>query len=268
MKSTALPPDHYAAGWNTGELRSHAEINSLGKRYAETHDQEALLELCKSFHPYLMKYLVMICRGHVPVAGVGANPYLVNRDTKPFLKLFLPKGQSLNRRTMSNIVKHFHLAFKEMEAEEIYAVLMQQLIAAINGYDPRYKAKVGRVVQVINHELSKRKQFRAADVRRYVEFDCDKHLRWLCLRGFLEVLPGREGEEGACFQRSHWPPSIEFLDGDVNVIGLAYYLLTWFVSFSRNGLPDDAVNWNRKKEFIPANPSLAWPDKSVPGPSG
>ena len=66
MKSTALPPDHYAAGWNTGELRTHAEINSLGKRYAETHDQEALLELCKSFHPYLMKYLVMICRGHEP----------------------------------------------------------------------------------------------------------------------------------------------------------------------------------------------------------
>ncbi len=37
MKSTLLPPDHYAAGWGTGELRTHAEINSLGKRYAETH---------------------------------------------------------------------------------------------------------------------------------------------------------------------------------------------------------------------------------------
>ncbi len=35
----------------------------MGKRYAETHDQEALLELCQAFHGYLMKYLVMICRG-------------------------------------------------------------------------------------------------------------------------------------------------------------------------------------------------------------
>ena len=78
------------------------------------------------------------------------------------------------------------------------------------------------------HELSKRKQFGVADVRRYVEFDCDKHLRWLCRRGFLEVLPGREGEEGARFSRRDWPPPVEFLEGDGDVIGLAYYLQQWF----------------------------------------
>lgn len=65
-------------------------------------------------------------------------------------------------------------------------------------------------------------------MRRYSQFDCDKHLRLLCRRGFLEVVPGAEGEEGARFQRSQWPPPIEFLEGDGNVIGLAYYLQTWF----------------------------------------
>ena len=104
---------------------------------------------------------------------------------------------------------------------------MEQLIAAINGYDPAYKAKVKQVVETINRELSKRKQFRAADVQRYLEFDCDKHIRLLCRRGFLEVVPGEEREEGACFRRGVWPPPVEVLDRDGNVIGLAYYLQKW-----------------------------------------
>jgi hypothetical protein len=67
MRSTfELPAEHYAAGWSVeGPLRSHTEINQLGRLYAERHDQDALLELCQCFHPYLMKYLVMICRADI-----------------------------------------------------------------------------------------------------------------------------------------------------------------------------------------------------------
>ena len=140
-----------------------------------------------------MKYLVMICRGHLPVVGMGIDPHIVNKDTIPFLRFFLPKGQQLNRRTMRKIVCHFHLAFKGMEVDEIYDVLMEQFVAAINGYDPAYKEKVKRVAEVLDNELSKRKQFRAAAVRRYLDFDCDKHLRLLCRRGFRHlVLAGRQ----------------------------------------------------------------------------
>lgn len=53
MKSITLPAEHYAAAWKS-EIRPHAEINALGKRYAETHDQDVLLELCQCFHGYLM----------------------------------------------------------------------------------------------------------------------------------------------------------------------------------------------------------------------
>jgi len=83
------------------------EINELGRRYAELpggspEKENLLLEICHCFHPYLMKYLAMICRGHVPIRGnTGDKIAPVNKDVKPFLLYFLPKGQSLNWRTMN-----------------------------------------------------------------------------------------------------------------------------------------------------------------------
>jgi hypothetical protein len=134
-----------------------------------------------------MKYLVMICRGHVPVMGRGkGNPGPVNKDIKPFLLYFLPKGQVLNRQTMNSIVKHFHLAFKEMETEEVYDILMEQLVSTIKGYDPDYTKKVKSVVEVIQNGLSKRKQFSFADVNRHLDFDCNRYIRLLGRLGFLK----------------------------------------------------------------------------------
>src|SRR3982751_763924 len=115
MKPVTLPTSHYASGWKMDVApRPLEEITALGCRYAELGEsaekEDLLLEICQCFHPYLMKYLVMICRGHVPVLGAG--PYVVNRDVKPFLTYFLPKGQPLDRQTMNDIVKQFHLASK------------------------------------------------------------------------------------------------------------------------------------------------------------
>jgi hypothetical protein len=178
---------HYgwAAGWKTeGTIKSLPEINDLGRRYAELPDgdeKEAfLLEICQAFHRYLMKYLVMICLGHVPVIGRGqysAGP--INKDVQPFLLYFLPKGQSLNWQNMNRIVKHFHLAFKGMKTEEIHDILMAQLVATIKGYDPTYTEKIKLLVEVISNELSKRKQFSFADVNRHLDFDCNRDIRKL-----------------------------------------------------------------------------------------
>jgi hypothetical protein len=88
------------------------------------------------------------------------------------------------------VVRHFHLAFKGMEEEEVYNVLMEQLIATINKYDPFYTEKVKRVVEVIEHELpARKKQFSAADLKRYLDFDSHRHLRMLCRRGYLAAIP-------------------------------------------------------------------------------
>ena len=111
----------------------------------------------------------------------------VNKDIQPFLLYFLPKGQSLNWRTMNAIVKQFHLAFKGMETKEIYDVLMEQLVATIKGYDPNYTEKVRMVVEAIENELSKRKQFRFADVDRHLEFDCHRYSRLLGRLGILRI---------------------------------------------------------------------------------
>jgi hypothetical protein len=132
----------------------------------------------------------MICRGHVPVTGVGKHPSWVNSDVAPFIRYFLPKGEQLNKQTASKVVRHFHLAFKGMETEEVYDVLMEQLIAALNGYDPNYKQKVKLVVETVENELSKQKQFSSDDIGRYLEFDCTRHLRLLARSGFIQVVSG------------------------------------------------------------------------------
>jgi hypothetical protein len=137
-----------------------------------------------------MKYLVMICRGHVPIVGFGSGKQRsrINREVRNFVKYFLPRGEVMNSRTIDKIVKHFHLAFKGMETDEVYDVLMEQLIAAVEKYDPNYKDKVKQVVGVIEGELSKRRQILVADVNRYLEFDGDRHLRLLDRLNFRPAL--------------------------------------------------------------------------------
>ena len=155
----------------------------------------------------------------------------MNKDVEPFLKYFLPKGQPLNGRTMRRVVTHLHLAFKGMETEEIYDVLMEQLIEAINYYDPLYTQKVKQVVEVVERELSEKQQFAVADVNRHVEFDCNRHMRLLCRRGFLESVP--EGGKICGFRRSGiWPPPAEFFKS--GVIGLAYFIPKWFRMYLQN----------------------------------
>ena len=202
MKPVTLPPTHYASNWKTDvPPRPLDEITALGCRYAELKDgaekEDLLLELCQCFHPYLMKYLVMICRGHVPVAGHGANPSFINKDVKPFLMYFLPKGQKPGaRRSMSKVTRHLHLAFKGMETEEVYDVLIEHLINTIKGYDPHYKRKVKCIAEVIKHELSKRKQFTAADANGDVGVNYDRYLRLLVGVGFLRLVEeGRAAKE-------------------------------------------------------------------------
>ena len=152
---------------------------------ASAEKEGILLELCQCFHPYVMKYLVMICRGHVPTRMSNTLAMRINKDIKPFLLYFLPRGQDLNWHTMNRIVKHFHLAFKGMDTEEIYDILMAMLVATIKSYDPAYIEKVKKLVEVIDHELLKRRKFTFADINRYVDFDCDRHIRLLGRVGVL-----------------------------------------------------------------------------------
>jgi hypothetical protein len=162
----------------------------------------------------------MICRGHVPILGIGPKSSFgnVNSDVKKFLLYFMPKGSQPNRQVRSAVVRHLHPALTGMESGEVYDVLMEQLVRAINQYDPKYTEKVKLVVEAINHELSKRTKFAAVDVRRYVDFDCDRHIRLLCRRGFLTSHEKTGLEEEGIFSGAQaelcWRPDHPSLTGE------------------------------------------------------
>jgi hypothetical protein len=171
-------------------------------------------------HGYLNKYLVMICRGHVPLwKGM-------NSDSAKFLAYFLPKGGKLDMTAARSIARSLHLAFKGMDSGEVYDVLMQQFLTAAAKYDPDYTGKVRRVVETIDHELSQCKQIRAADLVRHLEFDADRFLRFLSRRGFLQAVKRKDGKIVGWVRSGQWPPPAGFFE--VKPIGFTHYVQTWF----------------------------------------
>jgi hypothetical protein len=82
------------------------------------------------------------------------------------------------------------------------------------------------VIETVENELSKQKQFSSDDIGRYLEFDCARHLRLLARSGFLEVV-SEKGEKVIRYSRlGTWPPHSDFFGG--SPIGVAYYLQRWF----------------------------------------
>ena len=165
-------------------------------------------------------HLVMICRGHVPLwKGM-------NSDSAKFLAYFCPKGKKLDLDTARSIARSMHLAFKGLDSGEVYDVLMQQFLMAAAKYDPDYTEKVKRVAGCIDHELSKYKQIRVVDLNRHLEFDSDRHLRFLARRGFLEPVKEKNGKISGWVRSGIWPPPAGFFE--IKPIGFAYYVQTWF----------------------------------------
>ena len=113
-----------------------------------------------------------------------------------------------------------------METDEIYDVLMAQLIRAIAKYDPAYTEKVKLVVEAINAKLSQCEQLCLADVDRHVNFDCGRYIRLLCRRGYLTSALGENRRVSGYVRSVSWPPKPEFFEQ--GAIGVAYYLQTWF----------------------------------------
>jgi hypothetical protein len=149
----------------------------------------------------------MICRGHVPMAGQGGCR--VNKDVLPFILYFLPKGQKLTKPNLVKVVKHFHLAFKDMDTSEVYDVLIEQLVQAINRYDPNYKDKVKRVCEVIDNELSR--QFTGADIDRHLGINSHRYIRLLVCIGFFQSVQEGPGSKVVRYARAgSWPSYATF----------------------------------------------------------
>ncbi len=159
----------------------------------------------------------MICRGHLPLTFAGSKTQ-VGTDTKRFVQYFMKKGVKFTRSSVMNVCRSLHLAFKGMESEEIYDILMQQLLRAARKYDPFYSDKVGKVVEVLSRKRNKKtgtdgrprqlflvpkpvltrwsselskKDFTIDDLNQYLNFDCVRFVRVLCRHGFLETSPNQ-----------------------------------------------------------------------------
>jgi len=142
------------------------------------------------------------------------------------------------------------LAFKGKTTEEIYDVLMMQLVRAIQKYDPSYTDKVRVVAEKIEDAFQK--QFTILELNGRLDFDGNRYVRLLCRRGFLEAVKGGKDKRIIGFLRSAtWPPPASFFKS--GAIGLAYYLQTWFgcdAGQSYAEPPADAVK--RSKSFAAA----------------
>jgi hypothetical protein len=117
-----LPIDHFAHSWPVpGPIKSDEGVTALGVAYAAAgagEKQEILLEIAKAFHSFILKYTVMISRGHVQTF-YGR----MSKDTIAALKFFLPKGLLPTNENLAKTARTLHLAFKDLDAGEVYDTL-------------------------------------------------------------------------------------------------------------------------------------------------
>ena len=200
MKTAVLSSQHYASSWRNEIPLALEEADRLGREYAllpfGPKKEAKFLEIAQFFHGYLMKYLTMICQGHVPQlwAPRGAGK-LFNSDSMKFIQYFLPKGTKVTKAALSNTCHSFHLAFKGMDPDEVYDVLMEKLLRAAQKYDPLYSVRVGRVVETLSNNDLLGSRFTINELNNHLDFDGARFVRVLCRHGFLEPVPAAEGGE-------------------------------------------------------------------------
>ena len=245
-----LPAKHYAANWPAITECSVSKTNELGIRFARLPDgqdkEEAFLDIAQSFHPYLMNYLEMILRGRMPVWGANAKSSSPNREAMKFVQFFVKKGTAPSKMAIQQVCSKFHLAFRHgvaggrLDPEEIYEILISLLLRVATQYDPDYSNKIAQIVSLLSdtplgsvprlneHEqLKSATLFTAGEIRRYLDFDCDRHCGMLCRRGFL-IDAGKQEGAGLRYRKNPeaWPPPASFLNS--GPVGFTYYLSKWF----------------------------------------
>lgn len=92
---------------------------------------------------------------------------------------------------------------------------------------PRYTDKLRAAVEVIDNELSHKKQFNFADVNRSLDFDCHRCVRLLGRLGYLKPIQDASKKRIVGFVRTKtWPPPKTFFQS--GPVGVAHYIQKWF----------------------------------------
>ena len=103
-------------------------------------------------------------------------------------KVLPPNRAPLNRPNISKAIRTLHLAFKGKSTAEIYDILMEQLLRAIQKYDPAYMDKVRKVGKAIDELFTNHRQLVVDELNGHLDFDCNRYLRMFGRRGFLQAI--------------------------------------------------------------------------------
>ena len=224
MKVQSLPSWHYASQWRVDERFTSGEITELGRRYhAETdpsRKEDLLLDLIRRFHPYLVKYMMMISCGRLP-----ENTGKPDSDTHQFLRIYLKPDEPPTIANLGKVCRRLHLAFKGSPAHEIYDVLVALMTEAITRWDPEYSTKVRAVIEAARIQLESEKQEVSLDeINASVGFDALRYCHRLAGYRIFEPVkrPGKKVWKAGVA----WPPRPEFMES--GTIGLTYVAVRWF----------------------------------------
>ena len=218
------------------EFHGYEDTNILGISYAnspEGPDKEAImLELTQCFHGYLMKYLNMIVRGHLPPVNSNAGMEAIK-----FLNLLSSGGKDKPNQVYGEICRTLHLAFKQSTTDDIYDSLLMCLMRAVKKYDPRYVEKLRKVCEVIDLKCKGRPrregttpEFTATEIASKlgkIGEDINSYLRKLVKRGHLRSIANSKKKViGYRRDPKKWPPPpSSFKQGPV---GFTYAVQTYF----------------------------------------
>jgi hypothetical protein len=236
FRTAQLSSNHYASKFKMPKedsLNNRDVVNELGIKYAKLTDgsekETVLLEILTCFHGYIMKYVNMVVRGHLPPLKSPAG-----KESMLFLKMLIPKGQKKSGRLeMMSVCRTLHLAFKQMTADDIYDTLVLCVMRAIKKYDPFYTDKVGKVCRSIDARCNKKRrkvsavpEFTAEDLTRDVGFDSTGCLRMLVRKKFLASIAGPKKKVIGYKRNKTWPPPREFFES--GPVGFVYFLPMYF----------------------------------------
>jgi hypothetical protein len=271
FRTAALSSDHYATKWKmpTEEnLNDRLTVNALGIKYARLKNgpekEATLLEIIQCFHGYLIKYLNMIVRGHLPPLKSPAG-----RDAAHFLKTLVPKGASEHhgRLTLVNVCRTLHLAFKQQTTDDIYDTLVLCMMRAINKYDPYYTDKVQQICGVIDAKCARKRktalprpEFTTDDITGQVGFNCTGALRMLVRKGFLASIAGPKKKVIGYKRAPGWPPPDSFFES--GPVGFVYFLPMYFRYYLHEHI-SGAMGEIESKEHV-----LQLDHRSFPGDGG
>lgn len=228
FRNATLSPSHYAHGWriaSSENLNDREAVNRLAIEYASLPDgaekEAKCLEIVQCFHGYLMKYLHMIVRGHLPSLKTPAG-----KDAAKLLSILVKGGTKADRDSIAAACRSLHLAFKQNSADDIYDTLVICLMRAIRKYDPFYTDKIRTICDTIDRRYRRRDDIiLEPEVSKSVGHASLSCLRMLVKRGNLVSVVGPKKKVLGYRRTKAWTDRSFLEQGPV---GFVYFLPMYF----------------------------------------